>query len=423
MKKMICIMLSLLLCAALMLPAFAESAVVITLSQGSLEIGTGGKVKLEVSTESTEKLKYTWASSDKKIASVDGKGTVAGVAEGEATITCSAALGKDVVATAECKVTVYTSVKSVKAASPVKGNLLFVNKPIQIETTIAPENATHKKLVWTSSDESIATVDENGVATGHLPGKVKITCETDQPNQAKAISASIQFTVKQPVDEIVLDATAVVLWEKDSLAGLPDTAEVNAQVLPENADNLKIDWATSDKSIAEVKNGAITAKKAGGCTLTVTAADGGGTTAGVDIIVLSPFAYKINASALKDAGIAFTEDAGKAAETAAAMIRAAMERLNEAGNTSRFIMLNHFAKAAAANGQVFLTGAADDASCPVTLVMTDDQGNIGLLSYDPVWNSFYFSAARSFTGEFAQVPVDAASLGAVIPEWVVKTEE
>ena len=100
-----------------------------------------------------------------------------------------------------------------------------------------------------------------------------------------------------------------------------------------------------------------------------------------------------------------------------------MERLNEAGNTSRFIMLNHFAKAAAANGQVFLTGAADDASCPVTLVMTDDQGNIGLLSYDPVWNSFYFSAARSFTGEFAQVPVDAASLGAVIPEWVVKTEE
>ena len=122
MKKTIGIMLSLLLCAALILPACAESAVTITLSQSALEIGTGGKIKLEVNTESTEKLKYTWETSDKKIASVDGKGTVSGVAEGEATVTCSAVLGKDVVATAECKVTVYTSIKTVKAASPLKGN-------------------------------------------------------------------------------------------------------------------------------------------------------------------------------------------------------------------------------------------------------------------------------------------------------------
>ena len=423
MKKTISIILSLLLCAVLIVPAFAESAVSITLSQISLEIGTGGKVKLEVSTESTEKLKYTWASSDKKIASVDGKGTVSGVAEGEATITCSAVLDKEVVATSECKVMVYTSVKSVKAASPVKGNLLFVNKPIQIETTIVPENATHKKLIWTSSDESIATVDENGVATGHLPGKVKITCETDQPNQVKAISASVQFTVKQPVDEIVLDATAIVLWEKDSLPDLPDTAELNVEALPENADNRKVDWSTSDKSIAEVKNGTITAKRAGGCILTVAAVDGGGTSASVDIIVLSPFTYKISADGKDNAAFAFTDDAGKAAETAGAIIRAAMERLNEIDNRSRFIMLNHFAKAAGANGQVFLTGSADDASCPVILVMNDDHGNIVLLSYDPVWGSFYFSVARNFSDDFAQVPVDAAAFGSAIPEWVIKAEE
>ncbi len=423
MKKTIGIMLSLLLCAALILPACAESAVTITLSQSALEIGTGGKIKLEVNTESTEKLKYTWETSDKKIASVDGKGTVSGVAEGEATVTCSAVLGKDVVAAAECKVTVYTSIKTVKAASPIKGNLLFVNKPIQIETTIAPENATYQKLVWTSSDESIATVDENGVATGHLPGKVSITCESNQPNQQKAISASIQFTVKQPVDEIVLDATMVVLWEKDSLPDLPNTAEVNAQALPENADNLKLDWSTSDKNIAEVKNGTITAKKAGGCVLTVAAADGGGTASSMDIIVLSPFTYKISADGTDSVDFAFTADAGKATEIAGKILRAAMERLNEIDNPSRFIMLKHFAKAAEANAQVFLTGTADDASCPVTLVMTDDQGNIALLSYDPVWGSFYFSVARSFSSDYAQVPVDGASFGAAIPEWVVKTEE
>ena len=423
MKKMISICLALAFCVALAVSVSAESPVSITLSQSSLEIGTGGKLKLEVSTESTEKLKYTWETSDKKIASVDGKGTVAGVAEGEATVTCSAVRGKDVIATSECKVTVYTSIKTVKAAPPVKGNLLFVNKPIRIEATIAPENATYQKLVWTSSDESIATVDEDGVATGHMPGKVKITCETNQPNQQKAISASVQFTVKQPVDEIVLDAAAVVLWVKNSLPDLPDTAEVNAQALPENADNLKLDWSISDKNIAEVKNGTITAKKAGGCVLTVAAADGGGTAASVDIIVLSPFTYKISAAETGSEDFAFTADAGKATETAGGFIRAAMERLNEIDNPSRFIMLNHFAKAAAANGQVFLTGSADDPSLPVTLVMTDDQGNIALLSYDPVWHSFYFSAARSFNGDYAQTQVDAGSFAAAIPEWVVKTEE
>lgn len=414
MKKTIGIILALLLCTALLLPAFAESAVSITLSAVSLEVGTGGKVKLDVTTESTEKLKYTWESSDKKIASVDGKGTVSGVAEGEATITCSAVLGKEVAAKAECKVTVYTSVKTVKATAPVKGNLLFVGKPLQIETTIAPENATHRKLIWTSSDESVATVDENGVATGRQPGKVKITCETDQPNQAKAISASIQFTVKQPVETIELDAAAVVLWEKDSLEGLPDTAELNAKALPENADNLKVDWSTSDKGIAEVKNGKVTAKKAGGCTVTVTAADGGGTKAECDIIVLSPFTYKISAAELKDAGIAFTEDAGKATETAGAIVRAAMVQLTEDEKTSRLIMLRHFAKAAAANGQVYLTGTAEDPAFPVTVVMADGQGNCALLSYDPAWGSFYLSAARTFTGGITQVQADAAAFGQAV---------
>lgn len=409
MKRFMTIILALMLCTALIVPALAEGGVFITLSESTLVIGTGSKIKLDVSTESTEKLKYTWESSDKKIASVDGKGTVAGVAEGEATITCSAVLGKDVVAAAECKVTVYTSVKAVKAASPVKGNLLFVNKPVQIETTITPDNATYKKLIWSSSDESIATVDENGAATGHMPGKVKITCTTDQPNQAKAITADVQFTVKQPVETIEMDAAAVVLWLKDTIPDLPDTAEVNIEVLPENADDRKVNWETSDKNIAEVKNGTITAKKVGGCLVTVTAADGAGTQAVCEVVVLNPYTYKINADALKDADVAFTADEAKAAENAAMIVRSAADRLAETENTSRSIMLNHFIKAAAVNGKAFLTGTADDESAPVSVVMYDDQDNIALLSYDPVWGTIYFSAARSFTGSFAQVPVDPAA--------------
>ena len=410
MKRMISICLALLLCTALLIPACAEGGIAIRLSAETLNIGTGSKVAVGVETESTEKIKYEWQSSDKKIAAVDGKGNVTGAAEGKATITCTAMLNKEAVATATCEVTVFTSVKSVKAASPVTGNTLLVNQPVQIETTIMPENATYRKLVWTSSDESIASVDENGVVTGHLPGKVKITCDTDQPNQAKPITANIQFTVKQPVEKIELDATTLVFWEKDSIPEQPDSAEVSLEVLPENADNRKVKWETSDKDIAEVKNGTIQAKKAGSCVISVTAEDGGGTTASCEVLVLSLYTYKIHATA-EDAGIIFDTDPGKATDTACRILKTAMDRLAEIENTSRAAMLGYFARTSAANGEVFLTGTADDAAFPVTLVMPDDRGNCAILAYDPGWGTIYFSTARGYTVELNRVQVDAAAFG------------
>ena len=127
MKRLMMIILALMLSTAMIAPAFAEGGANITikLSETAIEIGTGNKIKLDVETESTEKIKYSWESSDKKIASVDGKGNVSGAKEGEAVITCTAMLGKEAVATATCAVKVFTSVKSVKAKSPVKGNVLF----------------------------------------------------------------------------------------------------------------------------------------------------------------------------------------------------------------------------------------------------------------------------------------------------------
>ena len=416
MMKRLMMILALILCAAMAVPAFAEGGVSLSLSETSLVIGTGVKFKLEAVTESTEKLKYTWESTDKKIASVDGKGTVSGIAEGEATITCSAVLGKEVVATAACNVTVYISVKSIKAKPPANGSALFINQPVQIGTTVTPENAAYAKLVWTSSDESIATVDENGVVTGHLPGKVKITCAADQPNQSKAITADTQFTVKQQVEEIRLNTTALTFWLKDTVPDGTDNAEITMEALPENANDRKVKWETSDKKVAQVNNGKVTAKGAGSCTITVTAADGGGTAAACEVFVLSPNSYRFSAYSLKDTDVAFVNDADKATKTAGLFIRAALERLDEIGNTSRAAMLRYFARTAAARGAVFLTGTEEDETCPVTLMMSDDAGNYGILTYDAIWDTFYFSAARKLTGnDFQQIAVDGAAFSQMIP--------
>lgn len=413
MKKIITGILALLLCTAITVSAFAEgeTKINVQLSENSLEIGTGNRIKLTAETDSTEKIRYTWESSDRKIASVDGNGTVTGVAEGEAVITCTATLNKETVAAATCTVKVFTSVKSVRATSPVKNNTLFINRPIQIETTVAPNNATYQKLIWTSSDESVAAVDENGVVTGLMPGKVRITCATEQPNQAKAITASIQFTVKQQVEEIRLSETTLVLWLKDTVPGGTDNAQISAETFPENANDRKVKWEVSDKSVVQVNNGKVTAKKAGFCTVTATAADGSGTTAACEVFVLSPTSYRFSASALKDAGVFFTNNKSKATETAALMIRTALERLAEIENTSRAVMLTYFARTAINSGTVILTGSADDKAFPVTVMMSDDIGNCAILTYDPVWNAFYFSTARQFAENgFSKVQVNGVAL-------------
>ena len=59
---------------------------------------------------------------------------------------------------------------------------------------------------------------------------------------------------------------------------------------------------------------------------------------------------------------------------------------------------------------MFLTGSPDEAAFPVTVMMSDDAGNCAMLTYDSVWNTFYFSTARQFAGnDFLQVQVDGAA--------------
>lgn len=55
---------------------------------------------------------------------------------------------------------------------------LQVGKSTTFIATVTPDNATNKKVTWTSSDESVATVNEDGVVTGVKAGTVTITATT-----------------------------------------------------------------------------------------------------------------------------------------------------------------------------------------------------------------------------------------------------
>ena len=145
---------------------------------------------------------------------------------------------------------------------------LIEGETAQLTATVLPENATNKNVTWSSSDESIATVDQNGNITAKSAGNTTVTVTTEDGSKID--------TCEVTVTENTIPVTGVTL-DKDKLElAKGGTGQLTATVLPENATNKNVTWRSNDTSIAIVdQNGNVTAKTAGNATITVTTEDGG----------------------------------------------------------------------------------------------------------------------------------------------------
>lgn len=133
--------------------------------------------------------------------------------------------------------------------------------------TLLPENAKKVKLIWSSSDESIATVDENGNIKTLKEGTVTITVRTEDGRYSESCTITV--------------STEVVAVEGVSISGgdevsVGSSIKLTATVTPENATNKNVTWSSSNTRIAKVdQNGNVTGVKAGKVTITVTTVEGG----------------------------------------------------------------------------------------------------------------------------------------------------
>ena len=143
---------------------------------------------------------------------------------------------------------------------------LEVTETITLIATILPENATDKSVEWSSSDETVAVVDENGVVTAVAVGEATITATTvDDSN----LSASCKVTVFPTLAvSIELDQTEASVEEKSEF-------QLTATILPEHTTNKEVAWSSSDKWVASVDNtGLVTMNSAGEVIITATTTDG-----------------------------------------------------------------------------------------------------------------------------------------------------
>ncbi len=136
---------------------------------------------------------------------------------------------------------------------------LAVNEEGVIETTSLPEGVTEEDLIWSSSDESIVTVDENGNIKGLKVGTATITVTTKDGKY----TATCEVTVAETVTELRISGASSVT--------VGSTIKLTA--------NKKVTWKSSNPSVATVdENGNVKGLKTGTVTITATTEDGETTT-------------------------------------------------------------------------------------------------------------------------------------------------
>ena len=208
-------------------------------------------------TNATDKT-INWTSTNASVAIVNN-GTVVGVGVGDAIIIATTPNGKVAMCNVHVSEKIYYADSITLNTSSAE---LAIGKSITLIATITPSNTTDKTVTWSTSDVSVATVN-NGVVTAVGVGTVTITATTSNGKTATCI-----ITVKIiPVTDIVLDQTIAYV-------DVAEQTTLLATVIPDDATFTDLIWSSSDETVAIVENGVVTGVKEGTVTITVSSKDG-----------------------------------------------------------------------------------------------------------------------------------------------------
>ena len=217
----------------------------------------------------------TWQSANEKVATVDENGVVTGISKGTASIRATARDGSGKYATFSVQVLQQPQSVSLNESSLV----ISVGSAKTLRATVLPEKTNNKKVVWSSSDTTIATVNQSGRINPVSPGRCTITAACQDFPQ---LSASCEVEVRQPV-------TRIAFTEKEVSVNVGSTLQVYWEISPANATVTDVSFSTNKENIATVSaGGLITAHKRGECYITVAAEDGSGKKARILVNVLQP---------------------------------------------------------------------------------------------------------------------------------------
>ena len=224
----------------------------ISLNKTSTTIARGGTEQLSATVEPSDAASTViWSSDNENVAKVDDSGLVTAVGKGTANITAMAGSQS-----ASCQVTVNAPLQGIE----ITGELTTIKKgtTTQLNVVYDPADTTDDTTVtWSSDNESVAKIDQNGLVTAVADGSATI----------KATVGGLEDTYEITVQEVKLDS--IEIKESTTIhCGETETLEVTYNPNT-TTDDRSVNWTSSDPTIATVDgSGTVAAVKPGQTVIT-----------------------------------------------------------------------------------------------------------------------------------------------------------
>ena len=223
-------------------------------AQKTIAIGAYTTLHAEIKPNNLTGIKLQWKSSDESVVTIVESSaltaTIQGVSGGHAVIS---AINQDNVVVGYCHVSVQQPVTGI-TLSETNITIDLKTTRLQLRASVAPDNALNKTVIWSSTDSSVATVDQNGLVTIRKAGKTSIIATSqDTPS----VTAVCNITVNIPVASVALDETNKTMYVGQS-------SRLTYVMLPTNASNNSVSWLSTNTNVATVdKTGLVVAKNVG----------------------------------------------------------------------------------------------------------------------------------------------------------------
>lgn len=217
----------------------------VSISKSSAALNIGETLTLKATTNSGGK--FTWSSSNSKIATVTSSGSVKAVSSGTATITAKDSnSGKTVKCTVKVNKVVLKSIKLSESSKTLTTGSSYTLKPV-----INPSNGV---LKYSTSNKSVATVTSKGVVKAVKEGTTKVTVADANGSKKSVVTVRVN-------DKLTISAIY-----KNLEVGKTLTLKANT------TSGGKFTWSSSNKKVATVTSGGVVKGISAG-TVTITAKD------------------------------------------------------------------------------------------------------------------------------------------------------
>lgn len=237
-------------------------------------VGDTAQITCSFSPEEATIHEAEYTSVNPKVATVDENGLVTAHTRGTCTINIKSVDGS---ARTSVKFTVQQHAETVQFKK--KEYNLVAGKTIQLAAKVLPTNASHKRLKWSSSDESVAKVDNKGLVRTKGIGDAVITATNEaEPH----IYGSVVIHSVKPIKSIRFEQTVYD-------TGVGAQIQLVPVIEPADASHTKLKYTARNRQVCSVdENGLVTTLHGGITTVTATTTDGTNRTAEVTVRSIVP---------------------------------------------------------------------------------------------------------------------------------------